>query len=147
MPTITGLPTYIPLREAAIRCGVSETVLRRAVNDGIIRSVRLTGGKIAVADEDAAIVAAQIEAIADGDELVSLSQAARKLQIDSSTVWWWYKHGWLEKRGSGPRNAILFSWKEAKKLHQLYHQRRGGQRGRRLIPRNMEVNEAIANLI
>ncbi len=39
MPTITALPTYISLQEAGARYGVSQTVLRRAVDDGIIRAV------------------------------------------------------------------------------------------------------------
>ena len=146
MPMIAALPTYISLQEAAVRYSVSETVLRRAVEDGIIRAVRLTGGKITVANEDTAIVAAQTEAMANGDELVSLNQAAHELGIYSHTVWRWYKHGWLEKRGDGPRNAILISLKDVQKLYQLY-QRRGGQRGKRLIPRNMEVNEAITSLM
>ncbi len=145
MSTVATLPTYIPLAEAARRYGLSGAALRRAVENGIIRAVRLLGEGIAVADEDVAVMAAQQEARGEGDELVSLNEAARRLGIDSSTVWWWYKHGWLEKKGAGARNAVMVSWKRVQGLHKLY-QKRGGQRGRRLIPRGMEVDEAIVTL-
>ncbi len=59
MPTITALPTYISLHEAAVRYGVSESVLRRAVSDGTVRAVQLTGRKMAVADEDVAVIESQ----------------------------------------------------------------------------------------
>ncbi len=52
MPTVTALPTYISLHKAALRYGVSEAVLRRAVEDGIIRAVRVTRGEILVIGED-----------------------------------------------------------------------------------------------
>ena len=135
-PGVT-LPTYIPLHKAVVRYDLSETVLRRAVDNGIIRAVRLMGGKVAVADEDVAVMKARQYALTNGDELVSLSEAARRLEIDSATVWRWYNHGWLPKEGSGPRRAIFVSWNRAQQLHELY-KRRGGIKGRRLIPRQKE---------
>ena len=143
MEAVATLPTYIPLTEAAARYGLSEAALRRAVSDGIIRAVRLLGEGIAVADEDVAVIAAQKEAKEEGDELVSLNEAARRLGVDSQTIWRWHKYGWLQKRGTGPRKAVLISLRQARQLYILY-KKRGGVRGRRLIPKEMEVDEALA---
>ena len=142
MEAVATLPTYISLREAAARYGLSEAALRRGVETGIIRAVRLLGEGIAVADEDVAVVAAQQEAGKEGDELVSISEAARKLGISSSIVWEWYNKGWLPAKGRGARRAILVSFSRAQKLADL--RKANGRRGRRLIPRNKDVKELIA---
>ncbi len=136
MEAVATLPTYIPFREAAARYGLSEATLRLAVEKGIIRAVRLLGEEIAVADEDVAVIAAQQEAREEGDELVSISEAARRLGINSGIVWWWYKHGWLPALGRGPNRAIFVSFKRAKELASLREKR--GKRGRRLIPKKKE---------
>ena len=141
LPNPVTLPTYIPLPEATARYGLSEAALRRAVETGIIRAVRLLGEGIAVADEDVAIVAAQQEAGKEGDELVSISEAARRLNVHSGSVWLWYKNGWLPEAGRGPHRAILVSFKRARALASLKKQR--GKRGRRLIPKHMDVEDAL----
>ncbi len=49
-------------------------MLRQAVEDGKIRAIRAEG-RTFVANEDAMTVAAQAQASAEGDELVSMSEA------------------------------------------------------------------------
>jgi len=137
-----ALPTFISLREAAVRYQLGETVLRRAVKNGIIRAVRLTEGKIAVADEDAAVVAAQTKAVAEGDELVSISEASRRLHIPPGTVSRWVSYGWLPQVAGGERGAKLVSWNRAQILASLRN--RQGKRGRRLIPKKKEINIAVS---
>ena len=94
-----------------------------------------------MANEDVAVVAVQVAAKDKGDELVSISEAGRKLGIDGSVVWWW-KYGWLPDCGRGPRNAILVSLDRAHALARLREKR--GKRGRRLVPRDINVEEIIA---
>jgi len=136
-----NLPTYIPLNRAAEQYNVASQLLRRAVESGIIRAVKINE-EVIVADEDVAVVAAQVQAKDQGDELVSISEAGRRLDIPAGTVYQWYKYGWLSWIASGPRNAKLVSWKRAQALGQLHKKR--SKRGRRLIPRGKELSEVLA---
>lgn len=140
---VLNLPTYISLVEAAQRYQVSAETLTRAVESGMLRAVQING-EIAVADEDVAVVAAQVQAQNEGDELVSLNEAARRLNLDSRIVWQWYKNGWLPEMGRGPHSAIYVSFVRANALS-ILRDRRGGQ-GRRLIPRDMDINQALQAL-
>ncbi|MEA3396167.1 MAG: hypothetical protein U9R05_01735 [Chloroflexota bacterium] len=67
-----NLPTYISLNQAATRYNVNVAMLRRAVEAGIMRAVKINE-EVIVADEDVAVVAAQVKAKDKGDELVSIS--------------------------------------------------------------------------
>ncbi len=137
------LPTYIPLDEAAATYRLDRETLTGAVENGIIRAVKTPEGGILVAEEDAAVVAAQARATEGGDKLVSISEAARRLDLNSGIVWWWYKHGWLPEQERGSRNAILVSLKQAQILAKLREKR--GKRGRRLIPKGMEVHDFLTS--
>ncbi len=138
------LPTYIPLDEAADKYRLTAEALTRAVEDGIIRAVKINGG-IAVAEEDTAVVAAQVQAVEKGDKLVSISEAARRLDLNSGIVWWWYKRGWLPEQGRGPNRAIFVSLNRARALASLREKR--GKRGRRLIPKGMDVHEVLTGAV
>ncbi len=132
----SDLPEYLPLKRAAGQYDVPLEVLERAIDDGIIAAA-LVDNQVMVLGVDVAIVAAQVlEANAD-DELVSLNEAARRLEINSSVVCKWEAYGWLPVVAVGPRNAKLVSWERVKALGALH--RRQGQRGSRLIPRDKVV--------
>ncbi len=132
---VLNLPTYTSLVEAAQRYQVSAETLTRAVESGMLRAVQING-EIAVADEDVAVVAAQMQVTNEPDDKVSISEAARKLQINSGIVWWWYKHGWLSELGRGPNRIIYVSYRQAQALANL--RERQGKRGHRLIPKQSE---------
>ena len=95
-----------------------------------------------MADEDVAVVAAQVQAEDEGDELVSISEAGRRLGLNSRIVYQWYKNRWLKEKGRGSNRVIFVSWKQAQSLDKL-RVMRGGMRGRRLIPRGMDLQEAL----
>ncbi len=135
-----NLPTYIPLNQAATRYGVNVAMLRRAVESGIMQAVKVNK-EVMVADEDVAVVAAQVEAKDKGDELVSISEAARKLELNPGTVYLWYQNGWLEQRGRGSNRIIFISLQQAKSLADL--KKRRGRQGRRLIPKGMDLQGAV----
>jgi len=134
--SLADLPTYLPLEEAAKKYDIPLESLIQAVEDNIIKAIQVDE-VIAVADEDIAIVAAQVE----GDELVSINEAARRLDLHSGTVYQWHKQGWLPALAAGSRRAKLISWKRAQALGRLH--KRTGQRGSRLIPRGQKVSEIL----
>ena len=133
----TELPTYILLEEAARRYRINREVLTNFVESGKIKAVQIDG-RVAVADMDIAVVAAQMQASDDGDELVSLNEAARRLGVHSSYLSHWVDYGWLKVESYGPRRAKLVSFKKAEALAKL-HKSRGYYRGSRLIPRGRTV--------
>ncbi len=127
-----GLEEFISLDEAARRYHIPAKVLMEMVESGKIRAVRVDEG-VAVDKETLSTLVAQKQATEGGDELVSISEAARRLGLNSGIVWWWYKHGWLPAQGRGPNRIIFVSFNHAKALAALRNER--GKRGRRLIPR------------
>lgn len=135
-----NLPTYIPFAEAVARYQVPAETLTRAVESGMIRAVQING-EVAVADEDVAVVAAQVQAQSEGDELVSLSEAARRLGMNSGILTRWEMYGWLPAVTNGPRRAKFVSWQRAQALAHLYRERT--RRGSRLIPKGKEFSEAL----
>jgi len=92
---------------------------------------------VVVADVDVAVVTAQTQA-GNGDELVTLNEAACRLGLDSSYLSHWVQYGWLKVQGSGPRRAKLVSFKSAEALAKLRLQR-GYHLGSRLIPRDQII--------
>lgn len=140
---ITELPTYIPLKEAAEKYGIPLDTLSQAVNEGLIEAAQI-GESIVIADEDAAIIAAQVSNEKIDDELVSIYEAAKRLNIRPGTAYQWYKQGWLPAKGRGSRRAILVSMERARSLCDLKSQK--GQQGKRLIPRSKESDSLSKSL-
>jgi hypothetical protein len=130
-----NFPEYLPLERAAEQYQIDPDLLRRAVDAGAVEAGK-TGEQIIVALADVILVAAQV-CIAKHDELVSLNEAARRLEISSQVVCLWHRYGWLPTLATGPRNAKLISWSRAQAFGKLYHERR--QLGSRLIPRNKDL--------
>jgi len=87
------------------------------------------------------IVAAQVSIREKDDELVSLSEAARRLDLPASTVLRWEVYGWLPVIASGERRAKLVSWKRVEALGDLHKKR--SQRGSRLIPRDQDTSNIL----
>lgn len=138
----TGLPIYIPLEEAAEKYKLSIETLTQAIKSNVVKAIRV-GQTIAISDDDIIVVAAKVEAQAQGDELVSINEAARRLNIDPRIVSRWREYGWLPRLASGPRRAILVSWKRAKDLGKLYAET--SQQGNPLIPRGQKVSEVLTS--
>jgi len=134
------LISYLPLAQAAARYKISVESLQRAIDAGIIRAVTIDDIVIAVAEQDVAIVVAQVQAANDGDELVSINEAARRLQLNAGVVWNWYHAGWLKEQGR-IANRTLVSLQQAQALALL--KEKWGAQGRRLIPKEMELSDAL----
>ena len=131
-----NLPTYIPLKEAAKKYNLTTEGLLQAIDEEFIEAAKI-GDAIVVADKDVMMVAAQMSVRDKDDELVSLSEAARRLDIQMRTISRWEDYGWLPVIALGPRRAKLVSWKQAKALGDLH--KRNSQRGSRLIPHDKEI--------
>jgi len=131
---LSDLPKFVPLEEAANRYEVDPQVLDRAVEDNAIHAISVNGN-VLVNDEDVAVITVQMKKPkADGDELISISEVARRLELPSRTISRWQERGWLPAIASGPRRAKLVSWTRAQALGEI-REARGRQR---LIPRSKD---------
>lgn len=129
-------PSYISIEEASRRYRIDREILTQMVESGKIKAVRIDGRVAVEADVLREFLSEQIPA-RNGKELVSISEAARRLGLNVSTVWWWYKHGWLPREGSGPNRVILVDYNRACALARL-RDKIGRGRGSRLISRVSE---------
>lgn len=142
------LPMYILLEEAARQYRLSQATLTVAIEAGIIRAARLqqeTGEEIVVAKEDVAQFAEELAASSNEEpkpELVSLNEAARRLDLGLGIIYQWYKQGWLPAHGRGPNRVIYIDFRRAKALAEL-RQRRGISKGKRLIPKGSDVTQVL----
>ncbi len=138
-PTKTP-PTFISLEKAVRRYNIPSSVLIEAIDKGAIQAVRV-GNIVKVSETDVSIVALQLHEQQEGDELVSISEAARRLGLSSGTVFQWYEHGWLPVLGTGIRRAKLISWSHAQTLGRLHQERT--RQGSRLIPKKQELSVLV----
>ena len=128
---VTDLPRYIPLTEAAERYGVSEEVLKRAIESGTIRAVQL--------DQEVAVAEGDVEKIVirkkDFEHLrgkpISLSAASRKYGIPDPTLSRWVKAGYISKLGHEGRKVLVDEADVAYRVE--IYRRLGGGRGRRIF--------------
>jgi len=115
-------------------------VLHQAVSEGTVHVVRVDDDLLAK-DEDVSVIAVQLrEANSGEDELVSLNEVARRLDLSSGTISKWHEIGWLPMLATGPNRVKLVSWIQAKALGEL-RQARGR---RRLIPRSKDFSRRAA---
>ena len=137
---LSDLPKFVPLEEAANRYEVDPQVLDCAVEDNAIRAISVNG-IVLVDDEDVAVITVQMKKPkADEDELISISEVARRLELPSATISRWQELGWLPAIASGPRRAKLVSWTRAQALSEI----REARGRRRLIPRSKDFRRRTA---
>ena len=127
---------YLTIEEAARRFGVDPGIIRSMIDSQEIESIEVNG-RMAVSELDAALLAAKEHIRRDGDEAVSISEAARRVGLPSIYVSRWVSYGWVPVLGYGSRRAKLISLRRVEALARL--QRDQGLRGRRLIPRGQEA--------
>ncbi len=135
-----NLPRYLTLADAAEQFALGGAVLEQAIRDDTVGAIRLDG-EVLVAEVDVALLAAQMQAEREGDELVSFNEAARRLNVNSGILSLWHKNGWLPEQGRGARRAILVSFNRAKALAGLREKQ--GQQGRRLLPRGADADQVL----
>ena len=111
------LETYIPLSQAAVQFGLAERALRRMVENGIIRAVKLPDGEIAVSQgETGEVVSREERAEQIAEELrakyehlrgrrITVSDAERKYGVPNPTLSRWAKRGIIATLGHGRRRA------------------------------------------
>lgn len=128
---VTDLPRYIPLSEAAERYGVSEEVLKRAIESGTIRAVQL--------DQEVAVAEGDVEKIvirkSDFEHLrgkpISITEAAEKYGIPHGTFSRWVKAGHISVIKRIGRKVLLDEADVAYRAE--IYKRMGGGRGRRIF--------------
>ncbi len=133
---LQNVPEYLPLEQAAQQYAVMPEVLCQAVTEGIVQAVQ-AGDQVLVLVDDVQLLAVQVQPPDENDELVSISEVARRLKISPGTVFQWYQYGWLPQMATGPRSARLVSWTRAQALGRLHQER--SLSGQRLIPRAKDI--------
>ena len=134
------LPRYIPLAEAAERYGISEEVLKEAVESGRIRTATI-GEEVTVAEQDVKELAEGREVIIvhredfehlRGNEL-GIAEAARKYGISHQTLSRWVRRGYIRKLGQKGQK-ILVDEADVAYAAEVYR-RMGGRQGMRIFDR------------
>ena len=128
---------YLTVDEAARRYGVPIGLLQSMIEAGTIPAIEVDG-RLAVLENDARLISLKEKMMSgDGDEPVSISEAARRLGLPSIYVSRWVAYGWIPVLGHGPRRAKIISFRRVQALAEL--QKTQSLRGRRLIPRGQEA--------
>ncbi len=138
MDVTPRLEPLIPISEASRRYSITKKELLRMVEEGLVQGARLEGGEILVSSLDArkaAGLSGILEVVLDPprSEGISINQASRLTGVSSATIWKWYKHGWVQVVGRGPRRAIYLNKAQILALSGFH--KSVGRRGKRLIPR------------
>ncbi len=104
---VAELPRYLPLSEASRRYGISEEVLKRAIQSGTIEAIYL--------DEEVAVAEGDVEKIVihekEFDHLrgrpISISEASRRYKVPVSTISRWAQVGYIKRLGREGRKVLL----------------------------------------
>lgn len=133
------LPTYIPLDEAADKYRLTAEALTRAVEDGIIRAVKINGG-IAVAEEDVQVLSKRDELWERVKHLdgvpIGVEEARRKYHLGAASLNQWIASKIVRvietPNGMGRGKKKLLN--EADVAYaELVAKERGRKRGRRIF--------------
>ena len=124
-------PRYISLSEAARRYGISEEVLKRAIESGTIEAIYL--------DEEVAVAEGDVEKIvirkSDFDHLrgskIGIAEAARKYGLTPPTVSRWVRLGYIRKIGRQGQK-VLIDEADVAYCATIYRLQGGGQ-GKRIF--------------
>lgn len=104
-----GLPTYLPLREAARRGNFSESMLTQLIRTGKIEAVKLPSGEVLVPaningqepETKAQIIAERFSDL-QGDP-ITVTEAAEKYQLNRSNILRWKDRGYITVLKTGYR--------------------------------------------
>jgi predicted site-specific integrase-resolvase len=111
------IQTYIPLDEAADRCGLDTAVLNRAIESGRMEAVQV-GGQLAISKEDMKILA-----IGESEDLkgqpIRVTKAAEKYDVHQATLSRWADAGYIEIIEREPK-VLLLDEAEVKQVSTIY---------------------------
>lgn len=144
-------PTYVSLDEAVQRYRISAKALLKAIEDGSVKAVKMREGT-------STVLAVEIKSVQEfakqfqqnpspfekKSDLISINEAARRLNLNPGIVYNWYKRGYLLPQGRGKNRIIFISFRQAQALAKL-RQRQGNRRGRRLIPKDTDIAQVLAS--
>jgi len=124
------LETYVPLSQAAIQFGLAERALRRMVQDGMVRAIKLPGGEVAVSASDTANDSI-VERITKDRSLIGTPirsmEAEKKYGVSAANLSHWTKAGYIRVLEREHKLLVLDEadvsfcaavFKRAKQIHQ-----------------------------
>lgn len=107
--SITILPVFMPLEEAARLLHTAPARLRRLVEAGIVSAAKLPDGGIVINMDD--VKSKQLVSRRDFQALeetpITLSEAARKYDLNHSTLSRWTRAGHIRKIGEDKNRILL----------------------------------------
>ena len=137
---VAELPRYIPLPEAVRRYGISEEVLKRAIESGTIEAIQLDE-EVAVAEGDVEKIASQQRIEIHREEFekwrgerITITQAAEEYDLPHSTISRWVKAGYINVLGRQGRRVFIDKADVAYCVAVYRHL--GGKRGTRIFDKD-----------
>jgi predicted site-specific integrase-resolvase len=138
--TLPLVPTYIPIKDAAVKYGYGLAELKRLAESGKIKAVKLPDGDMIVSENELEFPEIKTEeelkaykdkhyADLEGKE-TWVSQAARKYEVPHQNIVRWIKAGYIRKFGMD-QNKVLISEQDVA-FYVGMHKKFGGK-GRRLF--------------
>jgi predicted site-specific integrase-resolvase len=134
------LPTYVPLKEAAAKYGISLETLRHDVEQGHLRAVKTSQRDIFVANEDVQVIHKresfwrQVEPL-EG-KAIGVREARQKYELAGATLTRWIAHGVIrvleEPEGHGPGHKKLLNERDVAYMS-LVADERGAGRGKKIL--------------
>ena len=141
--TLSTIPTYIPVADAAKKYGYDLDELKRLAQSGKINAVRLPDGGMVVSENEL-----EFPVINTKEELevykskkypqlagksTWISKAAREYNVSQQSIGRWVRAGYIRKMGQD-MNRILISEQDVAFYADMHNQ--FGKRGRRLFNDN-----------
>ena len=104
--TMTDLPTYLPLSQAAEQYQLSREALRQAINDGTIKAAKMPGGEILVDTDDVKRLTLPVDPKLKGRP-IRAAEAAEKYEVSTANLVNWVRAGYINVLDRGPKLLML----------------------------------------
>ena len=137
------LPTYIPVKQAAQKCGIGVETLTRLVEDGRIRAAKTPQGRLLVAEEDLSAIRDYVLPRREDfahlrGQRITVPEAAKEFGIPYTTLHGWIKAGYLVPVSREGRYRHILDKADVAYLVAVYRRiREQGYKGGRWLRRTL----------
>ena len=138
--TLPLVPTYIPIKDAAVKYGYGLLELKKMAQSGKINAVKLPDGDLVVS-EDKLKDTLPKEKLPEykkhkelAEQTIWVSKATRKYSISHPTINRWVSLGFIKKMGT-QGNKVLLNAQDVAYCAEVYRLRGGGQ-GKRIFAKD-----------
>jgi predicted site-specific integrase-resolvase len=135
--SVSSLPRFVPLPQAAKQLAMSEDELRRVIESGKIDAITLPNGNLAINEKDMDKPIRRKEDLPEYKKHAHLkgvgsgiNEAARNFNIPTTTLYQWVQKGYISKLGRDGQKVLIDS-ADVAYCSEIYKKR--GTQGRRLF--------------